>query len=152
MGIKFIEQYNEKDCGPVCLAMLAKYYNKDISISKLREWSETDKEGTSLYGMVEAGRRIGINLTGVSVNDVNEIDDASLPLIAHIINEKGYYHFVIVEKIKKDKFIIIDPSEGKRKISKNYFETLWTNILLLVENDETKQVTDIKLTSNKKYF
>ncbi|MCG2101156.1 peptidase domain-containing ABC transporter [Staphylococcus epidermidis] len=152
MGIKFIEQYNEKDCGPVCLAMLAKYYNKDISISKLREWSETDKEGTSLYGMVEAGRRIGINLTGVSVNDVNEIDDASLPLIAHIINEKGYYHFVIVEKIKKDKFIIIDPSEGKRKISKNYFETLWTNILLLVENDETKQVTDIKLTSNKKIF
>lgn len=152
MGIKFIEQYNERDCGPVCLAMLARYYKKKVSIPKLREWAETNKEGTSLFGMIKAGEKIGINLTGVRVEDVNEISNEDVPIIAHIINEQGYYHFVIIKKIKKNSLIIIDPSLGKRKISKDYFKTLWTNVLLLVENDENKSLPHIRFTSSKKIF
>ncbi|WP_260843762.1 cysteine peptidase family C39 domain-containing protein, partial [Staphylococcus epidermidis] len=71
----------------------------------------------------------------------------TLPLIPHIINQKPYYHFLILQKIKKHKFIIIHPTQPKTKISKNYFQTLSTNILLLLENHQTNQLTHIKLTS-----
>ncbi len=31
MAIKFIRQYDEKDCGPTCLAMISQFYGKRVS-------------------------------------------------------------------------------------------------------------------------
>lgn len=35
------KQYDGKDCGPTCLKIIAKHYDKSISLSSLREFSET---------------------------------------------------------------------------------------------------------------
>ena len=64
--LKYIQQYDEKDCGPTCLAMISQYYGKRVSIPKLRELAKTDKLGTNLYGLIKAGEKIGIQLTGGS--------------------------------------------------------------------------------------
>ncbi|WP_322560402.1 cysteine peptidase family C39 domain-containing protein, partial [Staphylococcus haemolyticus] len=50
--MKFIKQYDESDCGPACLAMLSHHFGKKTLISRIREWTKTDKNGTSLYGMI----------------------------------------------------------------------------------------------------
>ena len=42
MILKYIEQPDEKDCGPTCLAMISHYYGKKVSIARLREYSGTD--------------------------------------------------------------------------------------------------------------
>ncbi len=51
--LKFIQQYDEKDCGPTCLAMISQYYGKRVSIPRLREYAKTNKIGTNLYGLVK---------------------------------------------------------------------------------------------------
>lgn len=135
INIKFIKQYDESDCGPACLAMLAEYYGKKTLLSRIREWSKTDKEGTSLYGLIKAGEQLGIVLTGVKGEKVTDIKNEDLPMIAHILNDQGFMHFIIIEKIKKNKIYIVDPAVGKEKLTFLEFEKKWTGILMLVQNN-----------------
>ncbi|WP_193014081.1 peptidase domain-containing ABC transporter [Staphylococcus equorum] len=135
--MKFIKQYDESDCGPACLTMLGIYFGKNTMLSRVREWSKTDKEGTSLYGLIKGGEKLGINLTGVRAEEISDIKNDELPIIAHIINEKGFMHFIIVEKITSKKLHILDPAKGKEKISFPEFEKMWTGVLMLVQNDPT---------------
>ena len=136
-ALKFIKQYDESDCGPACLTMLAIYFGKNTMISRVREWSKTDKEGTSLYGLIKGGEKLGINLTGVRADKISDIKKDELPVIAHIINEKGFMHFIIVEKVTDKNIFILDPAKGKEKLSFAEFEKLWTGVLMLVQNDYT---------------
>lgn len=82
MGIKWIQQYDEKDCGPVCLAMIAQYYGKRVSIPKLREMAKTDKLGTNLYGLIQAGKKIDIQLTGVKAESFKELKERTFQLLS----------------------------------------------------------------------
>lgn len=131
MKVKYIQQYDEKDCGPTCLAMISQYYGKKVSIPKLREYSKTDKLGTTIYGLVEAGNKIDLDLTGAEANSLNELNDVNFPLIAHVINQNGLDHFLIIEKIKQNTIYIVDPAKGKYKLSKKEFVDIWTNIIIL---------------------
>ncbi|MCD8851402.1 peptidase domain-containing ABC transporter [Staphylococcus xylosus] len=135
MKIKFIQQYDETDCAPTCLAMISKYYGKKLPVSKIREYAKTDKQGTNLFGLIEAGKKIGLSLEGYEAC-YDDLEDFNYPLIAHVINEKGYDHFVIIEKKKEDTLYIVDPDKGKYKISTTNFQKLWTNIILTVEKNE----------------
>ncbi|MDQ7227544.1 cysteine peptidase family C39 domain-containing protein [Staphylococcus haemolyticus] len=137
MKLKYIQQYDEKDCGPTCLAMISQYYGKRVSIPKLRELAKTDKLGTNLYGLIKAGEKIGIQLTGVEVESIKELNSAKFPVIAHIINQQGYDHFVIIEKIKNNKIHIVDPGKGRYRLNKNEFNEQWTNIAVLIEKMST---------------
>ncbi|WP_436963501.1 peptidase domain-containing ABC transporter [Staphylococcus xylosus] len=132
-----MRQYDESDCGPACLAMLAQHYKKKTLLSRIREWSKTDQEGTSLFGLIKAAEHLGIKLTGVKADKVDDIHNSELPMIAHIINDLGYMHFVIIEKKTKKKLHIIDPAKGKEVLLLKDFEKNWTGVLLLVQNDPT---------------
>ncbi|MDK9844676.1 peptidase domain-containing ABC transporter [Staphylococcus equorum] len=133
--MKVIKQYDESDCGPACLAMIAHYHKKKTLLSRIREWAKTNEEGTSLYGLIEAGKKLGIELTGVKADSLIDLESTELPMIAHIVNDKGFMHFVIIEKRKKKTLHIIDPAKGKEKINVLDFEKKWTGVLLLVQNN-----------------
>ena len=49
----FFKQIGRKDCGSTCLRMIAKHYNRDISLSKLRFLSETTRDGTEKFSDIE---------------------------------------------------------------------------------------------------
>lgn len=136
--MKYIQQYDEKDCGPACLAMLAEQFGKKVSITQLRNLAKTDKMGTSLYGLIQAGKNIGIELTGVKVDSIEELEkNVDFPIIAHIINKQGYDHYIIIENIKDRKLFIVDPAKGKYKLNQAEFLELWTNIAVLVEKTDS---------------
>ena len=133
--MKFIQQYEESDCGPACLAMLSQYYGKKTMLSRIREWSKTDKEGTSLYGLIQAGEKLGIELTGVKADNLTTIKHNDFPMIARILNDHGFMHFIIIEKKKRNVLHIIDPAKGKSKVTLSTFYKKWTGILMLVQNN-----------------
>ncbi|RIO75647.1 cysteine peptidase family C39 domain-containing protein, partial [Staphylococcus gallinarum] len=135
MKVKYIQQYDESDCAPTCLAMISRFYGKKLPISKIREYAKTDKQGTNLYGMIEAGKRIGFDLEGFEVS-YDDLEDFNYPLIAHVVNEKGFDHFVIVERKKEDYLFIVDPDKGRYKIKSSDFQKLWTNIILTIDKNE----------------
>ena len=54
----------------------------------------------------------------MEVESIKELNSAKFPVIAHIINQQGYDHFVIIEKIKNNKIHIVDPGKGRYRLNK----------------------------------
>lgn len=134
--MKFIKQLDERDCGPVCLAMICRHYKKRVSVDKIRDMAHTNENGTNLLGMVNAGTALGLDMKAVRVVNEPELYNVQLPCIAHITNDEGYDHFVVIRKMTRQHVYIVDPAIGKSKESLNNFKMKWTRILLLVSKSE----------------
>ncbi|WP_225362475.1 cysteine peptidase family C39 domain-containing protein [Limosilactobacillus reuteri] len=50
----YTAQVDESDCGVAALSMVLKYYKSKIPIARLRTLAKTSKEGTSIYGLIQA--------------------------------------------------------------------------------------------------
>ncbi|WP_367867123.1 peptidase domain-containing ABC transporter [Pedobacter sp. WC2423] len=103
----FYKQFDQMDCGPTCLRMIAKYFGKNISLQRLRAVSGINREGVSLLGISNAAEKIGFRTTGarLSLEVLKQID---LPAILHWDQE----HFVVLYQIKKERFMVADPAKG----------------------------------------
>jgi len=134
----FYKQIDQKDCGPTCLKIIAKYYGKKLNSQRLQQLAETTREGSNLLGLSDAAERIGFHTIGVKVN-FNKLFELPLPCIAHW-NKK---HFVVVYNVKKDKVYISDPAYGLITYSNEEFLKFWIGknadtdteegVLLLIE-------------------
>ena len=114
------KQTNTKDCGPTCLRIIAKHYNKSISVQFLRNLSETTRIGSNLLGLSDAADSLGLKSVGVRIS-IKKLKEAPLPCILHW-NEN---HFVVLYKIKKEKFSISDPAHGLLNYNLSDFLNNW---------------------------
>ena len=113
-------QADSKDCGPTCLKIIAKFYGKVLNIQTLRTLSETNRDGSNLLFLSDAAEKIGFRSLGVKL-DLNKLQEAPLPCILHWNKE----HYVVLYKIKKNKYYISDPAIGLIEYSKEEFLKFW---------------------------
>lgn len=142
-----IKQHDITDCGAACLATVAKQHGYNISISKIREFAGTDKQGTNAFGLIAAAEKLGFSAKGVKGNRESIFSDFPLPCIAHMIVDGNLLHYVVVHKIKKNKIIIADPGKGVVKLTPEEFfgektdgrkppKYQWTGVLVLLVKSE----------------
>ncbi|MEO8933881.1 MAG: cysteine peptidase family C39 domain-containing protein, partial [Xanthomarina sp.] len=113
-------QAEVKDCGPTCLKIISKHYGKTLSITQIREISETTREGSNLLNLSDASETIGFRSLGVKLS-LKDLKKAPLPCILHWNKD----HYVVLYKIKKDRFYISDPGHGLITYSKEEFLKFW---------------------------
>lgn len=113
-------QTDIKDCGPTTLRIISKYYGKLINIQKLRNLAETNREGSSLFGISAAAEKIGFRTIGARLT-IEELDNVHLPCILHWNGA----HFVVLYKIKKNNYYISDPAIGLIQYTKFEFLKFW---------------------------
>ncbi len=113
-------QLDNKDCGPTCLKIIAKHYGKLLNIQKLRELSETNRDGSNLLLLSDAAEKIGFRTLGVKLN-INKLEEAPLPCVLHWNN----YHYVVLYKIKKEIYYISDPAIGLINYNQEEFLKFW---------------------------
>lgn len=131
---QIVSQQNEEDCGAACLASIAKYYGKTLTINRLREAAGTRQQGTTLLGLKKGAEIIGFNARSVRANAgiLEQLDRAPLPAIIHW---QGY-HWVVLYGKKGNKYVIADPAFGIRSLSKKELAEGWEDwVCLLLEPD-----------------
>ena len=134
--MKIVIQDGEKNCGVACLLSIIRYYGGDISQEVLREYTNTTKDGVSALSLINCAKKIGFDACGVH-GEIDDIDRAKLPVIAHTMINKNIKHFVVIYEMNdsKDKVYIMDPSIGKRIISFSELSLLSTrNFIYLTPN------------------
>lgn len=114
------EQYDQKDCGPTCLRMIAKFYGQDYSLEFLREKSYLQKTGTNFRGLCDAAEYIGMEAIPLKLL-WKEFLSAPLPCIVQWKKN----HFVVVYKITKKKVWVGDPNGGLLKYKTSAFLNCW---------------------------
>lgn len=132
-----VKQRDISDCGAACLASVARFYNLDVAVTKIRQHAGTNQKGTNLAGMLEAAKYLGFDAKGVR-GTLESLFQVQLPVIAHIILNGQLQHYVVIYKISKQKISIMDPADGKSIVKKlSEFKEEWTGVLLLlVPNDD----------------
>jgi ATP-binding cassette subfamily B protein len=88
------------------------HYGVRVSVAKIRQLAGTDKQGTSMWGMVKALERMGFQTKGLMGTE-KHLDKLPLPFIAHIEQQDGFQHYVCVYRIKTTHLQIMDPARGK---------------------------------------
>lgn len=93
------------DCGATCLKIVLKSYGKSISIHRIRSLCQTTKDGVNLLGISQAAEKLGMRSYGIKIA-IEQLIQADLPCIIHWKQN----HFVVLYKIKNNKFYISDPT------------------------------------------
>ena len=63
-----VKQRDVSDCGAACLASVAAYFGLQIPVSRIRQYAGTDKQGTSLHGLIEAAEQFEFSGQGRESN------------------------------------------------------------------------------------
>ena len=97
MSFAIKRQRDAMDCGPSCLAMIAKHYGQQADKEQLRKICSLGKEGVSLLGISKAAENLGFKTIGGRLSFEMLYQEDPMPCIIHW----NQNHFVVVYKIKK---------------------------------------------------
>lgn len=136
-----VRQQDQMDCGAAALATICKHYGCTVGIGKIRELVWTDKQGTTLLGLLKGAEQLGFDAKAAK-GDWEGLLTCPLPLIAHYVTAEGYLHFVVVHKIDGNNVIVADPGKGVVKISKDEFCKRWTGYVLIATPANLKPQTN----------
>lgn len=125
-----IKQKDSTDCAVASLMSILKYYKGNISYEQLKNYMKCDKNGVSAYDLVLAAKKIGFDAVGVKCS-YDDIKTIKLPCIAHVTLKDGYNHYVVIESIS-NKINVYDPFLGNKRYTKEEFENIWNNIIIMM--------------------
>lgn len=120
MKFKFIKQQDQRDSGPTCLRMIAKFYGNNYSIQEIRKLSKISRDGVLMLGLEEAALAMGFATQQVIIQQ-EELNQLTLPCI---LNWR-LSHYVVLFKITKNKYYIADPTKGIIRFQKKDFHEIW---------------------------
>ncbi len=132
-----ILQHSEEDCGAACLASIAQYHGRRLSMSRLREAVGTGQTGTTLLGLRRGAETIGFKTHAVQASDqlLAQLDHAPLPAVLHW---RGC-HWVVLYGKQGKRYVIHDPSVGLRRVTLEQLMKGWQDrIMLLLEVEEAR--------------
>ena len=148
---KVVRQRSRRDCGAACLATVADYFGLSLPLARIREYAATDTQGTTVFGIVTAAEKLGINAKGIRAGD-NKLDEVPTPFIARIEKENVGHHYVVVFGRKGKHVIIGDPESGVQKLKVQDFFDQWTNIAILLSPGDDFKKGDLKQSNLQRFL
>ena len=129
--MKFSRQFDQMDCGPACIRMVASAYGKDYPLSYLRTLSHLTREGVSVAGIRDALKEIGMESATFEMTLDQLAEKCPMPAILHWDQN----HFVVIEGVKSKfksqtsnfKFQISNPAYGRHRHDAESMAEHWLN-------------------------
>jgi ATP-binding cassette, subfamily C, bacteriocin exporter len=144
-SVPFTLQQDQHDCGVACLRNILNYYRAEVSLEKLREWSGTGIQGTSLLGLYQAASQAGFHARGARAGGIADLREMQHPCILHVSPDPGTLHYVVfypartvkgnttVSSIGRPNLLLIgDPAKGLIYLTAEELQKIWPGQTLLV--------------------
>ena len=128
LRVPVIHQLSMVECGAACLAMILSYHGRKTTVAECRERCSPGRDGLTARGITRAARDFGLEARAFALEPA-ALDRIALPVIAHWQGN----HFVIVERQTVDAVHIVDPSSGRRRMSRADFEESFSSVVLVFE-------------------
>lgn len=103
-------------CGLACMAMICYHWGQEYSVKFLNKFCTASKDGVSFKGLSDLSDTLGLHCISGKVS-IQELRECPLPAILHW----NQNHFIVLYKIKNNKFYIADPSKGKLVLNETEF-------------------------------
>ncbi|MGL5519847.1 MAG: Mbov_0121 family peptidase domain-containing ABC transporter [Metamycoplasmataceae bacterium] len=124
-------QNDSFDCGLVIIQTMYKYfYNIWLNINSLKQEIFYKETGISIEELRIYSKKYDMQIQAYEgdFESFKEIKKSE-PFVC-LIKKDNYKHFVIVEKIIKNKIIILDPAEGKKVFTDKEFKKIYDEVVI----------------------
>lgn len=108
-----VHQRDTADCGVACLQSVLRYYDVHIHLEQLRNWSGTQRTGTTMLGIIQAAEKAGLEAEGYAA-DLTTLRDCQDICILHALIDQHLQHYLVYWGYDENaqKYIIGDPGTG----------------------------------------
>lgn len=120
-----ILQSEAAECGLASLAMVARHHGHRINLAGLRQLFPTSIKGMTLRQIIAVASQLELSARAVRL-EVEELGQLRLPAILHW----DLNHFVVVERVERSAIWILDPAQGRRKMSPTKVGKHFTGVAL----------------------
>lgn len=138
MRIKEIKQLTQSECGTCCVLMILRYYKSKESMKEVQDELDAGRDGVSIKQIKNYFIDKKMDVKVYEARTIKSISQIHLPCILYWNNN----HYIVLEKVKKDKYEIIDPAEGRKKLSEKEFVKSFSNVVIQVQ--ATNEFTPLK--------
>ncbi len=125
-------QDSPAQCGPTCVRAIAAYHGQKLDANFLHRYGTGSARGYDLQRLMSLARSIGLSPRAVQA-DTHELDRIACPAIAHWC----FDHFVVIERVTRRGFVVMDPALGRRQILIDEFRRCFTGIVLELRPDRS---------------
>ncbi|MET0242607.1 MAG: peptidase domain-containing ABC transporter [Flavitalea sp.] len=127
-----VKQQDLSDCGAACIASVLAWYGLKYPIARIRQFASTDKQGTTILGIVEAAEKLSLSAKAIK-GEPDSLFEIPLPAIAHVVLPNGLHHYVVIYEANKKFVRAMDPASGTiQSLPTETFQDVWTGILVLL--------------------
>ncbi|WP_245994437.1 peptidase domain-containing ABC transporter [Tengunoibacter tsumagoiensis] len=126
--ISEIRQVTAVECGAACLAMILSYYGHTVGITEVQARCGVGRDGLTALDIVKSARLYGLRVRAVSIKP-EDFRYLQLPAIIHW----EFNHFMIIERWSRKWIDVVDPAQGRRRLSASEFDQGFTGVALLLE-------------------
>ncbi|WP_341501039.1 Mbov_0121 family peptidase domain-containing ABC transporter [Mesomycoplasma ovipneumoniae] len=143
--MKVFLQKDLKDCGLAVLQSIYHFfYDKKISINSLKTKAFYSNDGINIANLERLAKEFGIILEsyGGPYENLKNLEIVKPTII--LIKTGDLNHYVLLTKIKKSKFEIIDPLKGKVKIKPETMAKIFQNVVIFAQKDPEYKRSKVK--------
>ncbi|MDU0075295.1 MULTISPECIES: peptidase domain-containing ABC transporter [Bacillus] len=130
--VPIVKQLQQTECGLCCCAMLIRFYNSNETLFELRSFLEAGRDGLTIKQLKNLLVHKGFK-ADIYKSTILGLKKINVPFIAYWNNE----HFIVVEKIKENYYYIIDPANGRRKLTEEEFKKGFSSYILYAVPSES---------------
>ena len=133
--IKPIKQLTQSECGICCCLMLLNYYKSKETMKDLQEELDVGRDGTSIFQLQNVLQSKELASQVFKTESLKSLSKINLPCIL-FWDQK---HFVVLEKIKDDRYHIVDPEIGRKTYTEYEMKKFFSNVVLVSQPTENYQ-------------
>ncbi|WP_214102731.1 peptidase domain-containing ABC transporter [Acrocarpospora catenulata] len=126
--VPVVMQNAATECGAACLAMVLSFHGRRTAVQEVADRLRAGRDGLSALAIVEAAERFGLRAKAFSLEPA---DLARVPMPAVVHWE--FQHFLVVERWTPGGVDVVDPAQGRARLSAEEFDAGFTGVLLAFE-------------------
>lgn len=127
-------QHEPADCALACLAMIVGYWQPGVRLRTLRGRFASGAQGTALPTLMRWAEQLGLQPRALRVS-LKELSALRTPCILHW----DLNHFVVLERVRRQRVWLVDPALGRRVLTLQACNTHFSGVAL--ELEPTDQLT-----------
>ncbi len=107
--LRHIPQHQQSECGLACLAMIADFHGLRMDMTTTRAAIGGGGRGHTLQALMDAAEKLGLSGRPLKL-EIEELAQLKTPCILHW----NLDHYVVLEKARKQRALIVDPAGERR--------------------------------------
>lgn len=125
--VPVVAQASSNECGVACVLALLATHGRQERISDIRDVMDVGRNGASIQHIARFLESRQMTPHVLRVKSIKAFEGFRVPVIAHWNGN----HFLVVEGVRRGRYLVMDPASGRRRLTEQQFEEGFSGVVLL---------------------